>query len=227
MQLVQQILVGVVVWLHRNRRAGLLLRADVVAQPLIGKGRVVVPLGGAASRRDAVQRVESLLIKAAADIICRRPQLGVTGGAAVALPPGRAAGAVIAEAEWPEPEAAARKGVLILLAVAVALAVGLPALPVGGAAALLDAHDLTVGGLDLLEMLLRRRVIGVQVGVVLLALLAVGFFNCFVIGTGGDAQYAVWISHGVVPPCACVPARTCSIRRNKSCCTIASLRGVL
>ena len=30
LQLVQQILVGVVVRLHRNRRAGLLLRADVV-----------------------------------------------------------------------------------------------------------------------------------------------------------------------------------------------------
>ena len=48
LQLVQQILIGVVVRLHRNRRAGLLLRTDVVAQALIGKGRVVVPLGGAA-----------------------------------------------------------------------------------------------------------------------------------------------------------------------------------
>ena len=31
------------------------------------------PLGGAAGGREAVQCVESLLIKAAADIICRRP----------------------------------------------------------------------------------------------------------------------------------------------------------
>ena len=64
MQLIQQVLISVVVRLHRDRRPGLLLCADVVAKPLIGQRGVVVPLGRAVGSRDAVQRVHGLLIEA-------------------------------------------------------------------------------------------------------------------------------------------------------------------
>ena len=40
---------------------------------------------------------------------------------------------------------------------------------------------------------------GVQVGVVLLAFLTVGFFDRLIVGTGGDAQNTVWIGHFCFP----------------------------
>ena len=59
------------------------------------------------------------------------------------------------------------------------------------------AHNLAVSSLNLLELVLGRRVVGVQIGVVLLALLAVGFFDGLLVGTGLDAQYAVRVGHCV------------------------------
>ena len=46
LQLVQQVLVGVVVGLHVHGGAGFVPGADVVAQALVGQRGVVVPLGG-------------------------------------------------------------------------------------------------------------------------------------------------------------------------------------
>ena len=67
------------------------------------------------------------------------------------------------------------------------------------AAALLHPHDLAVGGLYFFKMLLGGWVVGVQVGMILLAFLAVGFFDGLVVGTGGDAQNAVRIGHFCFP----------------------------
>src|SRR5699024_11034822 len=85
--------------------------------------------------------------------------------------------------------------VLVLAAVSIGPAGSGPLLVPVLAAALLAAHDLAVGGLHFLELFFGGGVIGVQVGVVLFALLPVRLFDGFVIRAGADTQYAVRISH--------------------------------
>src|SRR5699024_2950717 len=74
------------------------------------------------------------------------------------------------------------------------------AVALAGAAARPFPHDLAVGRLHFLELVLAGGVVGVQVGVVLLALLPVGFLDGLFIGAGLDAQYAVWIGHSLCVP---------------------------
>ena len=213
MQLVQQVLVGVVVGLHVHGGAGFVPGADVVAQALVGQRGVVVPLGGALVLGDTVQGVQGFLIKSAADVVGRGAQFGafLAGGVGLACPAG---GAVIPKPERPKakPAGSATKGVAVLLVVAALLAVSLLAVSLLAvaalgiavaaivlAAALLHPHDLAVGGLYFFKMLLGRGVVGVQVGMVLLAFLTVGFFDRLIVGTGGDAQNTVWIGHFCFP----------------------------
>ena len=208
LQLVQQVLVGVVVGLHVHGGAGFVPGADVVAQALVGQRGVVVPLGGALVLDDAVQGIQGFLIKSAADVVGRGAQFGafLAGGVGLARPAG---GAVIPKPERSKakPAGSAAKGVAVLLVVAALLAVSLLAVAALGiavaaivlAAALLHPHDLAVGGLYFFKMLLGGWVVGVQVGMVLLAFLAVGFFDGLVVGTGGDAQNAVRIGHFCFP----------------------------
>lgn len=198
LKLVKQILIGIVVGFHRGGYAGLITGADIVAETLIDQGAIIVPLRVALIGGNAVQRIESLLIKTIADIIGCGAQFRafLAGGVGLAA----AGGAVKTKAERSEAEPAERifliGAAITALAVAIRIARTLALLLVSGLGAiLLAAHDFTVSSLYLLEFFLGRRVIGVQVRMVLLALLAVGFFDCFIVGTGGDAQYAIWIGH--------------------------------
>ena len=211
LQLVQQVLVLVVAGLHVHRGAGLALGADVVAQPGVGQRGIVVPAGVAVPLGNAVQHVQRLLVVAVADVVVgglhlRRVVAGALAAEPAAVKPAEP------KAERVKPKA---EGVLILLAAvaagtAVAALAAVPALAAGGrpgvavAAALALAHDLAVSGLHFLELVLGGGVVGVQVGVELLALLAICFFDGLLVGALADAQDAVWITHAVSPPlCAC------------------------
>ena len=95
-------------------------------------------------------------------------------------------------------EAAEPEGIVLLLAAAVAVPVGIgvalliaavaAAVTGRGPAALAHLHHLFIGGLHLLELFLRGRVVRMKIRVVALALLAIGFFNVVVAGGGGHAE---------------------------------------
>src|SRR5699024_7875096 len=123
LQLVQQILVSVVVGLHRDRRARFVPGADVIAQALVGQSTVVMPLGAAFAGRDAVQGVQRLLIIAVADVVRSGAHLGafLAGGIGLAA----AAGGTVetkpegAEAKPAEGDLLVSAAVLVLAAVSI------------------------------------------------------------------------------------------------------------
>ena len=142
--------------------------------------------------RNRIQHIERFGIIAVADIVVGRLHLG-------AFTAGVAAGFKAAEPERVKPEAEPERVLVGLLLPVVAACAALGAALVIALArpAAAFAHNLAVSSLNLLELVLGRRVVGVQIRVVLLALLAVGFFDGLLVGTGLDAQYAVRVGHCV------------------------------
>ena len=184
LQLVKQILVCVVVRFYRNSCARFVTGPDVVAQSLVGQSAIIMPLGIAFIGGNPVQRVHGFLIETVADIIGRGPHFGAFLAGCIGL---AAPGSTIETKAKRAKTKSAKRILLVLVAVSgLTIAVGalllLIALIPGLPAALFTAHNLAVSRLDFFEFFFSGRVVGVQVGMILLAFLAISLFYGFIIG---------------------------------------------
>ena len=189
--------------LHLSGAAGVLQRPDAVAKALIRQRGEVIPPGCAV--RNAVQHAAGLGVAPVRDEVAGGLQLrrvgAVIAGAAlllVAAEPEAKAEGVKAEVPVAVLLGIALLAVILLETAVIAAAIALLAVGAAIAAALgagLALGDGVVGGLNFLEVLLGRGVVGGQVGVPALALGTVSFFDLVFTGTALDAQNLIGVSH--------------------------------